>query len=83
MLGAYLLEQDALPVSQRPILRLQLLKHCRLRIRQPNGDSLLLIASIRSSFSVIASLQNAEIFKQRLLFNNSSAWWSCWVSPSG
>jgi len=85
-LGVFLLdlaEKETLEVSISSILLLHLNKHRCLHIRQPNGDGLHLTASNCSSFSAIACLQKAEIFRQRHLFSKSSAWWSCWASPSG
>ena len=49
---------------------------------QVNTMPLHLLASCCLSFSAMAALQNADTFKQRLLFSRSSAWWSCWASPS-
>jgi len=74
-----LAKQKTLEVSISLIDLLHLQQHCRFYIRQPNGDGLHWTASKRSNFSAIASLQKAEIFRQRLLFNSSSVWWSCWV----
>jgi len=78
-----LAEKETLEVSIRPIHLLHLHKRRRLYIRQPNGDGLHLTASSRSSFSAFASLQKAEILRQRLLFSKSSAWWSCWGCGGG
>ena len=78
-----LVDEKTLEVSIRLIDLLQLNKHRRFHIWQANGDGLHLTASSRSSFSAIASLQNAEIFRQRLLFGRSTASWSCWEFPSG
>jgi len=72
-----LAKQKTLEVSIGSIHLLHFNQHRCLYIRQPNGDGLLLTASSRSSLSAIASLQKAEILRQRLLFNRSSAWWSC------
>jgi len=44
---------------------------------QVDAIALHFTTSSRSSFSAIASLQKAEIFRQRLFFSRSSAWWSC------
>jgi hypothetical protein len=68
-----LAEEKTLEVSIRLIDLLHLKEHRCLHIRQPNYDGFHLTASSRSSFSAIASLQNAEILRQRLLFSNSSA----------
>jgi len=79
----YLLRKPCLNISKFLVFLLDLHQHRRLHIRQANGNSLHLTASSRSNFSAVASRQNAEIFKQRLLFSRSSAWWSCWASSSG
>jgi len=79
-LGVFLLdlaEQETLEVSIRLIHLLNLHQHRSLHIRQADGDGLHWTASSRSSFSAIASRQKAEIFRQRLFFSRSSAWWSC------
>jgi len=68
-----LIDEKTLEVSIRPIDLLHLKEHRCLHIRQPNGDGLHLPDSSRSSFSAIASLQNAEIFRQRLLFSINNA----------
>ena len=78
-----LADEKTLKVSIILIDLLHLHKHRCLHIRQANDDGLHLTASNRSSFSAIASLQNAETFRHLLLFRSSSAWWSCWASPSG
>jgi hypothetical protein len=70
---ADLLDQQLLQILETLISLLHLNQHCRFHIRQPNGYGLHLAASRRSNFSAIASLQNAEIFRQRLLFSRSSA----------
>ena len=83
---ADLLEQDLLQILECLVSLLHLRQHRCLHIWQPNGDGLHLSASRRSNrcnFSAIASLQNAEIFRQWLFFSGSSAWWSFWASPSG
>ena len=68
-----LVDEKTLEVSISLVDLLYLNKHRCLHIRQPNGDGLHLAASSRSSFSAIASLQNAEIFRHLLLFRSSSA----------
>ena len=68
-----LVDEKTLEVSISLIDLPHLKEHRCLHIRQPNGDGLHLAASSRSNFSAIASLQNAEIFRQRLLFRSSSA----------
>jgi hypothetical protein len=68
-----LIDEKTLEVSIRLIDLLQLNKHRRFHIWQANGKGLHWSASRRSSFSAIASLQKAEILRQRLLFSSSSA----------
>jgi hypothetical protein len=68
-----LIDEKTLKVFIRLINLLHLQQHRSLHIRQPNGDGLHLAASNRSNFSAIASLQNAEILRQRLLFSSSAS----------
>jgi len=58
-----LADEMTLEVSIGSIHLLHLHKHRRFHIRQLKGDGLHLTASRRSSFSAIASLQMAEIFR--------------------
>jgi len=69
-----LTDEKTLEVSVNLIDLLHLKEHRRFHIGQPNGDGLHLSASThfnRSSFSAIASLQKAGIFRQRLLYSSS------------
>ena len=76
---ADLLDQQLLQILEYLIPFLHIYQHRCLHIRQSNSDGPHLTASTcsnRSSFSTIAALRNAKIFRQLRLFSRSSAWWS-------